>query len=338
MIAHRRRLLRAVLPFAALAAASLLSPVHSVHAETSDASVAWPRRPIRLIVPFAPGSTPDIVARLVAERLGPRLGQPVYVENKPGAGGNLGTQAIARAAPDGYTLGLTISGPLAANTLLYRRLPYDPRRDFAFVTIAVTQPSILVVPARWGIGSVPALLEALRRQPGRYNFASMGTGSISHLAMEAVAARSGTRIEHVPYTGSAQALASLLAGDTQMAVLPAAAVIGLVRDGRLKALAVATGRRSRVLPSVPTLQEAGIGNVQADAWNGFVFPAGVPPQIVARLHDAVVAIVRAPDVQRRLAALDMEPVGGSPEQFRETVEADLQRWRPIIAAQHITLD
>jgi tripartite-type tricarboxylate transporter receptor subunit TctC len=298
----------------------------------------WPARPLRLVVPFAPGSTPDTVARLVGERLAARLGKPVIVDNRPGAGGNIGTDLVAKSAPNGYTLGLTISGPLAANTLLYKTLPYDPRRDLDLVTIAATQASVLVVALRLGVDGMPALLSALRKNPGRYNYASMGTGSISHLAMAALAARSGTEIVHVPYTGSGQAVTSLLAGDTQIAVLPAAAVMPQIRAGKLKALAVATAHRSALLPGLPTLSEAGLQDVQADAWMGFILPARTPSNIEKRLHDEIVEIMHAPEMKHKLAVQYMEPVGGTPSEFSDTVRQDLARWQPLIARHHISLE
>ena len=216
---HRRKIL-----------ASLLAMPFTMAAPLAVAD-DWPAKPVHVIVAFAPGSTPDIVARLVSERLAQRLGKPVIVENRPGAAGNIGTDAVAKAAPDGYTLGVTISGPLAANTLLFRKLPYNPQTDIEPLTIAATQPSVLVVSPKVEAADMPALLAALRANQGKFNYASMGTGSISHLAMATVAARSGTDIVHVPYPGSGQAVTSLLAGDTQMAVLPAAAVMPHVRAG-----------------------------------------------------------------------------------------------------------
>ncbi|MDB5855757.1 MAG: Tripartite tricarboxylate transporter family receptor [Herminiimonas sp.] len=330
MINTKRRRLARVVGTAALAC---LLP-----AAGAAAMDDWPARPLRLIVPFAPGSTPDLVARLVGERLSARLSKPVIVENRPGAGGNIGTDLVAKSAPDGYTFGLTISGPLAANTLLYKKLPYDPQRDLDLVTIAATQPSVLVVALNAGIDGMPALLSALRKNPGRYNFASMGTGSISHLAMAALAARSGTEIVHVPYTGSGQAVSSLLTGDTQIAVLPAAAVMPQVRAGKLKALAVATARRSGLLPHLPTLQESGLQDVQGDAWMGFILPARTPLDIGKRLNNAIVEIMHAPDMKHKLAIQYMEPVGGTASEFRDTVRDDLARWQPVIARHHLSME
>jgi tripartite-type tricarboxylate transporter receptor subunit TctC len=298
----------------------------------------WPTRPVHVIVAFAPGSTPDVVARLVSERLALRLGKPVIVENKPGAAGNIGTDAVAKAAPDGYTLGVTISGPLAANTLLFKRLPYNPQTDIEPLSIAATQPSVLVVSPELDVADMPALLARLRGNQGKFNYASMGTGSISHLAMAALVSRSGTDIVHVPYTGSGQAVTSLLAGDTQMAVLPAAAVMPHVRAGKLRALAVATAKRSPVLPDLPTLAESGLPDIQGDAWMGFIAPARTPTAVLARLQGEISQIMKSEDMKQKLQAQLMEPVGGTSAEFRATLQGDLARWQPVIKKNNISLD
>ncbi|MBV0881473.1 tripartite tricarboxylate transporter substrate binding protein [Noviherbaspirillum sp. L7-7A] len=298
----------------------------------------WPTKPVRVIVAFAPASTPDIVARLVSDKLAQRIGKPVIVENKAGAAGNIGTDAVAKAAPDGYTIGVTISGPLAANTLLFKKLPYNPQTDLEPVTIAATQPSVLVVSQQTSVNDVSALLAKLRSNPGKYNYSSMGTGSISHLAMAALASRSGTEIVHVPYPGSAQAVTAILSGETQMAVLPAAAVMPHVRAGKLKAVAVATAKRSTVLPDLPTLAEAGVQDIQGDAWIGFVAPAKTPAAIVTKLQTEIAQIVNSEDIKQKLKMQFMEPVGGTPAEFRATVQSDLARWQPVIKANNITLD
>ncbi|HXS52378.1 MAG TPA: tripartite tricarboxylate transporter substrate binding protein [Usitatibacter sp.] len=298
----------------------------------------WPTGPIHIIVPFGPGSTPDIVARVVADKLSPKIGQPVVVENKTGAAGNIGTGEVARAKPDGQTIGLSIAGPLGVNSMLFKKLPYDPRHDLAPVTIAATQPSVLVVSPRLGVNSTQQLLDLLRKQPGKLNYASMGAGTISHLAMEALAARSGTQIVHVPYSGSGPAVLALLSGDAQVACLPAAAVIGQVKAGKLKALAVATAKRSSILPDLPTLAEAGLKNVYAEAWMGFVVPAKTPQTVVKRLHDDIAAILEEPEVRKQLAGHSMDVVADTPAQMRATLDADMARWKPIIEKNHITLD
>ena len=298
----------------------------------------WPTGPVRIIVPFGPGSTPDLVARVVADKLSPRIGKPVVVENKVGAAGNIGTDAVAKAAPDGQTIGLSIAGPLGVNSLLFHHLAYDPRKDLAPVTIAATQPSVLVVAPKLGVGSTEELLALLRKDPGKYNFASMGGGTISHLAMEALAARSGTRIVHVPYSGSGPAVMALLSGDAQLACLPAAAVLPQIKAGKLKAIAVATAKRSPILPDLPTLAEAGLQDVYADAWMGFVVPARTPQPIVERIGRELTAVLKEPDVREKLRAQTMEVVAGTPEEFRATLAGDLARWKPVIEKNHITLD
>lgn len=302
------------------------------------AAQEWPVKPVHVIVAFAPGSTPDAVARMVAEKLSQRIGKPVIVENKAGAAGNIGTDAVAKAAPDGYTLGVTISGPLAANTLLFKKMPYNPQTDFELLSIAATQPSVLVVSQQTGVNDMSGLLAKLRSNPGKFNYSSMGNGSISHLAMAALAIHSGTEILHVPYAGSGQAVMSVLGGDTQMAVLPAAAVMPHVRTGKLKALAVATAKRSSVLPDLPTLAESGLQGIQGDAWIGFIAPAKTPAAIVKKLQTEIGQIVTSDDMKQKLQTQLMEPVGGTPAQFRATLQADLARWQPVIKKNNITLD
>ncbi len=298
----------------------------------------WPQRPIRLIVPFAAASTPDTFARVLAEKLGARLKQPVIVENKPGAGGMIGTDAIAKAPPDGYTIGVSITGPLVNNTLLYKKMAYDPFRDLAPITLAVNQPCVLVVGNVFNASTWPEMLEELRRNPGKYNYASLGNGTNAHLAMELIANRSGTRIVQVPYPGSSQAVTAIVSGDVQMGCMPAVAVMSLVKAGRLKAIGVASGARTAVLPGMPTLAEQGLTGFEANSWIGVVAPAQTPAPILSRLHAEIVAVLRQPEVDEALRAQLMEPVGNTPEQFTAYMKEELGRWGPIIQANRITLD
>jgi tripartite-type tricarboxylate transporter receptor subunit TctC len=291
----------------------------------------WPTKPVRIVVPFGPGSTPDMVARLIADRLQPKLGQSFVIENKPGASGNLGTDAVAKAEPDGATIGISIGGPLAINTLLFSKLPYDPAKDIAPVTQLITQPSALAVSSELGVNSVAELVALLEREPGKHNFGSIGNGSLSHLAMEAIALKSGARMVHVPYPGSPQAMTALLRGDVQMACLPAIAVTPHVASGKVKILAVSTGKRSALIPDIPTLKEAGI-DVEADAWMGLIAPGGTPAPVIARIHDAVVDAITAPAAREKLATQLMEPVGNSPAEFRAVIEREVARWAPVIKA------
>jgi tripartite-type tricarboxylate transporter receptor subunit TctC len=309
----------------------LLAALHAVAQE-------WPQKPLHLIVPFPAASTPDIFARVLADKLAGRLKQPVVVENRPGAGGMIGTGAIARAAPDGYTFGVSITGPLVNNTLLYRKMAYDPFRDLAPVTLGVNQPCVLVVGSAFPAATWPGMLEVLKRAPGKYNYASLGNGTNAHLAMELIANRSGTPIVQVPYPGSGQAVAAIVAGDVQMGCMPAVAVMSLVKSGRLKAIGVASRKRSALLPGMPTLAEQGLAEFEANSWIGVVAPAATPAPVLARLNAEIVAILRLPEVVHALNAQLMEPVGDTPAEFTAYMKEELGRWGPLIRQNRITLD
>jgi tripartite-type tricarboxylate transporter receptor subunit TctC len=305
------------------------------NAQTSSSS--WPTRTVKLIVPFGAGSTPDIIMRVIADHLRTKLGQNFIVENKPGASGNLGTDAVAKAEPDGYTLGLSIGGPLAINPILFGQLPYDPKKDLALITLLATQPSALAVNNELGVDSVAALITLLKKNLGKYNFGSIGVGSLSHLAMEAIALASGTQIVHVPYPSSPAAVTALIRNDVQMACLPAISVAPQAAAGKLKILAISTAQRSALMPGIPTLKEAGI-DVEADAWNGLIAPAKTPPAVIATVRAAVVDALGAPDVRAKLAAQIMEPLPSTPEEFRARIDADIARWTPVIRAANIKVN
>jgi tripartite-type tricarboxylate transporter receptor subunit TctC len=305
-----------------------------VYPASPAAAQDWPARPVKVMVPFGPGSTPDIVTRVVADQLQRRLGQPFVVENKPGASGNIGTDAVAKADGDGYTIGVSIGGPLAINPLLFGRLPYDPAKDFAYVTLLATQPNVLAVNAGLAAGSVPELIELLRRSPGKFNYGSIGIGSLSHLAMEAIVAASGSQMVHVPYASSPQAMTALLRGDVHVVCLPALGVVAHAANPAARILAVTTAQRSALVPGVPTLKENGI-DVEADAWNGVIAPARTPPAIVAKLHDEIGAVLAMPEVREKLATQVMEPIPSTGVAFRARIEADVARWAPVIRAANI---
>jgi len=301
------------------------------------AAQTWPTHTVKLIVPFGAGSTPDVIMRVIADHLKTKFGQSFVVENKPGASGNLGTDAVAKAAPDGYTLGLSIGGPLAINPILFGKLPYDPKTDLATVTLVVTQPSVLAVNSSLGVPNVAALVALLKQNPGKYNFGSIGAGSLSHLAMEAIALKSGTQIVHVPYPSSPAAVTALLRGDVQMVCLPAISVTPQAAAGKLKILAVSTAQRSSLLPGIATLKEVGI-DVEADAWSGLIAPAKTPPVVIEAVRAAVAEALNAPDVRAKLAAQIMEPIPSTPAQFRARIDADIARWTPVIKAAHIKVN
>jgi tripartite-type tricarboxylate transporter receptor subunit TctC len=291
----------------------------------------WPDRTVKIIVPFGPGSTPDMVARLLADRLQEKLGHAFVVENKPGASGNLGTDAVAKAEPDGATIGISIGGPLAINTLLFSKLPYDPAKDIAPVTQLVSLPSVLVINNDLGVNSVAELMGLLKREPGKYNFGSIGNGSLSHLAMEAIALKSGTRMVHIPYPGSPQAMTAVLRADVAMACLPAISATPQLATGKIKILAVSTAQRSKFLPDIPTLKEASI-DVEADAWMGLIAPGRTPDRVIGGIHDEVVEAIMSPQAREKLATQLMQPVGNSPAEFRAVIAGEIARWAPVIKA------
>jgi len=298
----------------------------------------WPGKTVRIIVPFSAGSTPDIVARLIANGLTEQYpGSTFLVENKPGASGNIGTDMVAKAAPDGSTLGVSIGGPLAINTLLFSQLPYDPGKDIAPITQLVTQPSALVVNPGLKVNTVGELIALLKASPGKYNFASIGNGSLSHLAMEAVALKAGTKLVHVPYPSSPQAMAAVIRGDAEIACLPAIVVTPQASSGAVKILAVSTAKRSPYLPDVPTLTEAGI-DVEADAWNGLIAPGGTAKVLIDQINRDVVAIMQSKKVRDKLTAQLMEPVRGTPEELRARIDGEIARWAPVIKAAKIKIN
>jgi len=297
----------------------------------------WPTKTVHIIVPFGAGSTPDVVARLIADQLQSKTGQTFIVEDKPGASGNTGTDAVAKAAPDGATIGISIGGPLAINTLLFAHLPYDPSKDISLITMLVTQPSALAVNSSLGVNSVPQLIALIKSNPGKYNYGSIGTGSLSQLAMEALALKSGTKLVHVPYPSSPQAVQALIRNDVQMACLPAISITPQLASGKIKLLAITTAKRSALLPGVPTLKESGI-DVEADAWMGLIAPAGLSDATVERINRLVTAAITAPAIAPKLSAQLMEPIPDTPAQFRARIDADIARWKPVIAAANIKIN
>ena len=297
----------------------------------------WPAKTVKIIVPFAAGATPDVVARLIADYLQDQVAQTFIVENKPGAGGNTGTDAVAKADPDGSTIGVSIGGPLAINTILFSNLPYDPRKDLALITTLVTQPSALAVNASLGVNTTQELVGLIRRNPGKYAFGSIGAGSLSHLAMEAIALKSGTQLVHVPYASSPQAMTALIRNDVQMVCLPAISVVPQLGSGGIKMLAVSTAERSPLLPGVPTLKEGGI-DVQADAWSGLIAPAGIPDVIIERIGKLVGKALTSRAIAEKLTAQLMEPIPATPAEFRARIDADIARWTPVIEAAKIRID
>jgi tripartite-type tricarboxylate transporter receptor subunit TctC len=298
----------------------------------------WPAKTVRIVVPFGPGSTPDIVARLVADALQQKYPSSAFViENKPGASGNTGTDAVAKAAPDGATLGVSIGGPLAINTLLFGKLPYDPAKDIAAVTQLVTMPSALAVNADVPANNVAELIALLKKEPGKYNFGSIGNGSLSHLTMEAIAQKSGAKLVHIPYPSSPAAMTALIRGDVQMAALPAISVTPHVVSGKARILAVTLPKRSPFLPDIPTLKEQGV-DVDADTWMGLIAPGETPPALIDAIQRDVAEAIASSAVREKLAAQYMEPVANSPAAFRKVIESEITRWGPVIKAADVKVN
>jgi tripartite-type tricarboxylate transporter receptor subunit TctC len=303
-----------------------------------QASAQWPAKTVRIIVPFGPGSTPDIVARVVAEGLTQKYPDSTFlVENKPGASGNLGTDIVAKGAPDGSVIGISIGGPLAINTLLFSKLPYDPVKDIAPVTQLVSQPCALAINPEVKAENVAGLIALLKQNPGKYNFSSIGNGSQSHLVMAAIAMKAGAQLVHVPYPASPQAVTAIIRNDAQMGCLPAISVTPQAAAGSVKILAVSTAKRSPFLPDVPTLKESGI-DVDADAWNGIIAPGGTPAAIVTQMNKDIVDIIKQPAARDKLATQLMEVVGSSPAEFRARIQSEIGNWTPVIKAADIKVN
>src|SRR5216110_2859957 len=296
---------------------------------------AWPNRPVRLLVPFAAGAgTNDIMARLVGQHLGAGLGQPVVIENRPGAGGIAGTDAAAKAAPDGYTFLMT-NVSLVTSTYLYSRLPYDPQKDFVPVTLVATSPLLLVVHPSVAAQSVQELVQLAKANPGRLNFGSGGVGSTPHLSVELFKSAAGIDAVHVPYKGGAPALNDLIGGQLSFMIENMPGTMPFVKSGKLRALAITSAQRSPLEPALPTMAESGVAGYEVVGWQGLFAVAGTSREIVARLHAEVGKVLRLPEVRERLAALGADGVGSTPEEFAAFVRAEHARWGSVIREKGI---
>lgn len=310
----------------ALAAACAASAAGSAFAQP------WPARPIRMVVPFPPGSSPDLIARILTEKLAAALGQPVVVENRPGAGGNIGTGMVARATPDGYTLLFTINGPLVTAPTLSRNLNYDPFRQLAPVTLVATSPNVLVVDARLPAHNLREFVALARARAGELNYGSPGNGSASHLAMEQLKAMAGVDLQHVPYPGFPQITTAMVGGQVQAAFMVPAIAMPQVNAGKLRVLAVTTTGRTAVLPSVPTVAESGYPGFEAISWQAVLAPAGTPQAVIDRLYRELVAIIGSADVRDKMRAQYFVPAGTAPASLRQTMASEKARWDKVIRA------
>lgn len=299
---------------------------------------AYPARAIKLVVPFAAGGGTDVVARLIATHLSRTLGKEVLVDNRGGAGGSVGSDLVAKADADGYTLLMATVSTHAINPALYRKLPYDPIRDFAPVSLLARVPGVVAVSARSSVSSLQGLAEAMRKNPDKYSFGSQGIGGVGHLMGEMFNAQAGTRAVHVPYKGAAPALQDLIAGNIDLLCDTLPALLPHLQAGTVRALAVTTPTRLAVLPQVPTSAEAGFPAFQAATWNALLAPAGTPPEIIVTLNVAAVAAVRDGTVRSRMLELSAEPVGSSAAELGEFMRAELQHWAPIVKASGAKAD
>ena len=319
-----------VKPALAAALAALLS--------SSALGQSYPGKPIHLIVPFAPGGGNDNVARLVGKRAGESLGQPIVVDNRPGAGGVVGAEAAARSSPDGYTLFLGGVGSHAINPNLMKNLPYDPIKDFAPVTLLAQAPLVLVVHPSVPARDIGEFIAYARKHPGRLNFASNGNGSSSQLAAVMFDSMAGVDMVHVPYKGLSLALTDLLSGDVQVMFSSVVAIVPHIRAGKVRALAVTGKKRLALLPELPTLSESGLKGYEASSWYGILAPAGTPREIVAKLSAEFSKAVRQPEVEKSLVAEGAEPVGGTPEEFAAHIRAEIDRLGSVIREAKIRLE
>ena len=299
---------------------------------------AWPSKPVKLIVPYGAGSSPDVLARIIGDKLAPRLGQPVVVENRPGADGNNGTGAVAKGAADGYTFVVSTNGPLVYNTVLYKKLPYDPFNELRPVVLAGGQANVCAVRADAGINTLKDLVAAMKKHPGTFNFSSTGVGSLSHLGVELLKVKTDTYAVHIPYASSPLVVLAILQGDVQFACVPAVAVLPHVKSGKLRTLAVSTAQRSPLTPDIPTMKEAGLPEIESIAWMAVMAPAGTPTEVVQRLNREINAVLAMPEVREKMHAQYMEPIGSTPEALQSFMQQELRVMTPIIKRTGITID
>jgi tripartite-type tricarboxylate transporter receptor subunit TctC len=313
-----RMFTRAAGAVAALAAATLVS------------AQSYPTKPIKMIVPFPPAGSTDISARAVAGKLGERLGQPVVIENKPGAGGNIGTDVAAKSAPDGYTLVVGTVGTHAINQSLYSKMPYDNLRDFAPVVLLSTTPNVLVTQAGFPANSVSDVIARAKAKPGEMTFASSGSGTSIHLSGELFNSMAGTKMQHIPYKGSGPMLIDLMSGTVNIAFDNLSASMPHIKGGKLKALATTGAKRSPALPDLPTISEAGLTGYDSTSWNAIYVPAGTPKEIVDKLNRELNAILSSPETRKFFAEQGAESGGGTPEQLGALTRAETAKWAKVV--------
>lgn len=305
---------------------------------TAATAQVFPSKPIRIICPFPPGGGVDITARAIGHELSKALGQPVVIENKPGAGGNVAAAEVARSAPDGHTLFLTLNSLHSISPLLYSKLPFDAMKDFAFITPLVAFSNVLIVHPLASARSVQELIAQAKAQPGKLTYASSGNGTNVHLVGELFRSMAGVDVVHVPYKGSAPALTDMLAGNVTMMFETIPFAISQIKGGKLRALAVTSARRSPLMPEIPTLAESGLPGFDTIAWYGLIAPAGTPREIVMKLNAEAIKGAHSKDFRDRMEPLGFEIVTGTPERMAEMLRADAARWAPVIKAANVRIE
>lgn len=306
-------------------------------ASTAQAQADYPSRPIRIVVPFPAGGATDIAARLLAERMGMDWKQPVTVDNRPGAGGNIGSDVVAKSAPDGYNLIMGVTGSHAINISLYARMPYDPVKDFEAISQVAIVPNVVVVHPSVPAGTLAEFVALAKKEPGKLNYASLGNGTAAHLTMEMFKSAAGINLTHIPYKGSAPAVADLIGGQVQAMIDGLPSALPHVQAGKLRALALTSAKRSPAAPELPTIAESYPG-FSADAWSGLFGPKGTPKAVVDKIAAETQAILKTPEVRKRLGELGAEPVGSTPAEFTQFVQHEIDKWARVVKLSGARLD
>ena len=296
------------------------------------ADSTYPVKAIRLVIPFAPGGTTDILGRVVGDRLSARLGQQVLVDNRPGAGGNIAAEVVAKSAPDGYTLFLGSMGTQTMNGAIYPKLPFDPVRDFAPITRLVNSANLLVVHPSMPVTSVKQLIQLAKAKPGELNYSTSGIGSFNHMSAELFQMMAGVKMVHIAYKSGAQALTAVLVGESQLLFQTIPAAVPFIESGKLRALAVCASERHPLFPKLPTASESGLPGFEISTWYGILAPAATPKDVIVKLNDALVQLVKTPATQKRLAELGLDPATNTPEEFVALIRADTVKWTKVIKA------
>ena len=321
--------MKTLMPVALLAAALLPLPTH--------AATAFPTKPIRIIVAYTPAGTTDILARAIGQKMSEAWNQPVIVDNRAGAAGNIGTEVAARSTPDGHTLIMGTAGTHGINVSLYRKLSWHPVNDFAPVSLSAMVPNIMVVNNALPVKNVREFVAHVKANPGKLSYGSPGNGSTAHLSMELFKSMTGSTIVHIPYKGSAGVLADVMGGQIAVTIDNMPPYIPQVKAGKIRALAVSTNKRSSAMPDLPTIAEAGVPGYEAGAWFGLLAPAGTPKAVVAQLSAESARILKLPDMSKRISELGAEPVGSTPEQFGELIKTEIAKWAKVIKDANVEL-